>query len=286
MIGFNIPIYIKESIDCIKEAAESRKICGDGAFTKKCNEWMEKKFNAHKVLMTTSCTSALEMAAILLDLKPGDEVIMPSYTFVSTADAFVMVGAKVVFVDVNPNTMNIDEEKIKEPTETTEAPNKNMDIDVEISEDGSGELQEKIDELTSQLAEANDKYLRLYAEYDNYRKRTTKEKMEAYGDATCRCIAEILPVLDSFERAIEAECTDESYKSGMQMIYTNFIDVLKKIGVTEMEALGNEFDPNLHNAIKKTEDENFGENTICEVFQKGYMFNDRVIRHAVVAVAN
>ena len=179
-----------------------------------------------------------------------------------------------------------DEEKIKEPTETTEAPNKNMDIDVEISEDGSGELQEKIDELTSQLAEANDKYLRLYAEYDNYRKRTTKEKMEAYGDATCRCIAEILPVIDSFERAIEAECTDESYKSGMQMIYTNFIDVLKKIGVTEMEALGNEFDPNLHNAIKKTEDENFGENTICEVFQKGYMFNDRVIRHAVVAVAN
>ena len=179
-----------------------------------------------------------------------------------------------------------DEEKIKETEETSEAPNKNMDIDVEINEGESGELQEKINELTSQLADANDKYLRLYAEYDNYRKRTTKEKMEAYGDATCRCIAEILPVIDSFERAIEAECTDESYKSGMQMIYTNFIDVLKKIGVTEMEALGNEFDTNLHNAIKKTEDENFGENTICEVFQKGYMFNDRVIRHAVVAVAN
>ena len=122
MIGFNVPIYIKESIDCIKEAAESRKICGDGAFTKKCSEWMENKFNAHKVLMTTSCTSALEMAAILLDLKPGDEVIMPSYTFVSTADAFVMVGAKVVFVDVNPDTMNIDEEKIKEAiTDKTKA---------------------------------------------------------------------------------------------------------------------------------------------------------------------
>ena len=122
MIGFNVPIYMKESIDCIKEAAESRKICGDGAFTKKCSEWMENKFNAHKVLMTTSCTSALEMAAILLDLKPGDEVIMPSYTFVSTADAFVMVGAKVVFVDVNPDTMNIDEEKIKEAiTDKTKA---------------------------------------------------------------------------------------------------------------------------------------------------------------------
>ncbi len=179
-----------------------------------------------------------------------------------------------------------DEEKIKETEEASEAPNKNMDIDVEINQDESGELHEKIGELTNQLAEANDKYLRLYAEYENYRKRTTKEKMEAYGDATCRCIAEILPVLDSFERAIEAECTDESFKNGMQMIYTNLIEVLKKIGVTEMEALGNEFDPNLHNAIKKTEDENFGENTVCEVFQKGYMFNDRIIRHAVVAVAN
>ena len=122
MIGFNVPIYMKESIDCIKEAAESRKICGDGAFTKKCSEWMENKFNAHKVLMTTSCTSALEMAAILLDLKPGDEVIMPSYTFVSTADAFVMVGAKVVFVDVNPDTMNIDEKLIEAAvTEKTKA---------------------------------------------------------------------------------------------------------------------------------------------------------------------
>ena len=147
-------------------------------------------------------------------------------------------------------------------------------------------VKAKLEAAEQANAKLKDQMLRTAAEYDNYRKRTTKEKMEAYGDATCRCIAEILPVLDSFERAIEAECTDESFKNGMQMIYTNFIDVLKKIGVTEMEALGNEFDPNLHNAIKKTEDENFGENTICEVFQKGYMFNDRVIRHAVVAVAN
>lgn len=114
MIGFNIPIYIEGSLDCIKEAIKSRKICGDGEFTKKCSKWMEDKFNATKVLLTTSCTDALEMAAILLNLQPGDEVIMPSYTFVSTADAFIMVGAKVVFVDVNPKTMNIDEEKIEE----------------------------------------------------------------------------------------------------------------------------------------------------------------------------
>lgn len=178
-------------------------------------------------------------------------------------------------------------DEIKETEEVTEAPHKDMDIDVEINgNDPAEEVQKKVDELESQLSEANDKYLRLYAEYDNYRKRTTKEKTEAYGDATAKCIADILPVLDSFERAIDADCTDESFKNGMKMIYSNFVDVLKKIGVTEMEALGNEFDPNLHNAIKQTEDENFGENIVCEVFQKGYMYNDRVVRHAVVAVAN
>lgn len=113
MIGFNVPIFIDESVDCIKEAINNRKICGDGEFTKKCSNWMETKFNSNKVLLTTSGTSALEMAAILLDIKDGDEVIMPSYTFVSTANAFVMVGAKVIFVDVNPKTMNIDENEIE-----------------------------------------------------------------------------------------------------------------------------------------------------------------------------
>ena len=114
MIGFNIPIYIEGSLDCIEEAIKSRKICGDGEFTKKCSKWMEDKFNATKVLLTTSCTDALEMAAILLNLQPGDEVIMPSYTFVSTADAFVLRGAVPVFVDIRPDTMNIDENKIEE----------------------------------------------------------------------------------------------------------------------------------------------------------------------------
>lgn len=113
MIGFNVPIFMEESIESIKEAANKRKICGDGEFTKKCSELIEKKFNSPRILLTTSCTSALEMAAILLDIKPGDEVIMPSYTFVSTADAFVMVGAKIIFVDINPNTMNIDENEIE-----------------------------------------------------------------------------------------------------------------------------------------------------------------------------
>lgn len=113
MINFNVPPYVGKEMEYIKEAIQNKKICGDGAFTKKCNEWMEKRFGSPKALLTTSCTSALEMAAILCDVQTGDEVIMPSYTFVSTADAFVMRGATIVFVDINPKTMNIDETKIE-----------------------------------------------------------------------------------------------------------------------------------------------------------------------------
>lgn len=190
MIGFNVPIYMKESIDCIKEAAESRKICGDGAFTKKCSEWMENKFNAHKVLMTTSCTSALEMAAILLDLKPGDEVIMPSYTFVSTADAFVMVGAKVVFVDVNPDTMNIDEEKIKEAiTDKTKAIavvhyagiSPDMDKVMKIAKEHNLKVVE--DAAQGFMAKYKDKYLGTIGDIGCYSFHETKNYSMGEGGA-------------------------------------------------------------------------------------------------------
>lgn len=122
MIRFNVPPFTGKEMEYIKQAVENQKICGDGEFTKKCNEWLENKTGTAKALLTTSCTHATEMAAILSNIKPGDEVIMPSYTFVSTADAFVLRGAKAVFVDVRPDTMNIDENLIEDAiTEKTKA---------------------------------------------------------------------------------------------------------------------------------------------------------------------
>ena len=109
MIPFNIPPYVGAELTYIKQAMDSHKICGDGEFTKKCNAWMEKRFQAKKVLLTTSGSTALDMAALLCGIKPGDEVILPSYTFSSTANSFVLAGAKLVFVDIRPDTMNIDE---------------------------------------------------------------------------------------------------------------------------------------------------------------------------------
>ena len=115
MINFNIPPYIGKEENYINEAIkENKKLCGDGYFTKKCNEWFEDNFETDKALLTTSCTHALEMAAILCDIKPGDEVIAPSYTFVSTVNAFVLRGATIVFVDIRPDTMNINEDLIED----------------------------------------------------------------------------------------------------------------------------------------------------------------------------
>lgn len=112
MIPFNKPPFVGAEINYIKQAIENRRISGDGEFTKKCSEWLEKEYVTNKVLLTTSCTHALEMAALLADIQDGDEVIMPSYTFVSTANAFVLRGAKIVFIDIRPDTMNMNERLI------------------------------------------------------------------------------------------------------------------------------------------------------------------------------
>ena len=112
-ISFNVPPYCGKEEEYVLQAIRSHKISGDGEFTNKCSQWLEQKTGTKRALLTTSCTHATEMAALLADIQPGDEVIMPSYTFVSTADAFVLRGAKIVFVDIRPDTMNIDETKIE-----------------------------------------------------------------------------------------------------------------------------------------------------------------------------
>ena len=113
LIHFNVPPYIGTEFVYMKEAVKNHKICGDGSFTKKCDIWMEHRFNADKILLTTSGSAALDMSALLCNIRPGDEVILPSYTFSSTANAFVLAGAHLVFVDIRPDTMNIDETKIE-----------------------------------------------------------------------------------------------------------------------------------------------------------------------------
>lgn len=121
-IKFNVPPYVDKAADYIQECVKNQKICGDGEYTKKCNAWIEERTGTGKCLLTTSCTHATELAALLCDIQPGDEVIMPSYTFVSTADAFVLRGAIPVFVDIRPDTMNIDETLIEDAiTEKTKA---------------------------------------------------------------------------------------------------------------------------------------------------------------------
>lgn len=144
----------------------------------------------------------------------------------------------------------------------------------------------EIQKLESDLQILKDADLRLKAEFDNFRKRTIKEKQEIYSSAKADCITPLLAVLDSLERALEASGDDSKLSQGVKLIVNQFSDALKKIGVLEIQSLGKEFDPNCHNAINVIEDEGYGHNTVCQVLQKGYMLNDTVIRHAMVVVAN
>ncbi len=142
------------------------------------------------------------------------------------------------------------------------------------------------EELKSELADAKDKHLRLMAEYDNFRKRTAQEKIQIYPEATAKAVEAFLPLADNFERALTAETTDEKYKAGVQMIYNQLIDTFKKLNVEVIDRVGEEFDPNLENAVSQITDENLGENVVAQVFQKGYRLGDKVIRPAMVIVAN
>ncbi|MBE6846820.1 MAG: nucleotide exchange factor GrpE [Ruminococcus sp.] len=153
------------------------------------------------------------------------------------------------------------------------------------TDDGEPEIVELTPEQQA-MQEANDKYMRLFAEFDNYRKRTAKEKTESYQDAVAKTVLELLPVVDNFERAMAVASADEAFKNGMEKIYQQLCETLKKLGVAEIPSMGESFDPKVHNAIRQIEDESFGENIVCEVYQKGYRLGDRIIRHAMVSVAN
>lgn len=147
------------------------------------------------------------------------------------------------------------------------------------------ELSE-LDELRAEIESLKDSNLRTMAEYDNFRKRTAKEKLDIYNDAVAKTVLELLPAIDNFERALDCDSTDGAFKEGITMIFTSFCDILKKLGVEEIDANGAKFDPDLHHAIKQVEIEGEGDGIICEVYQKGYKLGDKVIRHAMVVVAN
>ena len=148
------------------------------------------------------------------------------------------------------------------------------------------DLQHDLDTAKRELDDAKDRFLRLAAEYDNFRKRTTKERETLYGDASASTVTSFLPVLDNLERAAREACADEAYKKGIELILKQLLEILGKMNVAEIEALGKAFDPNLHNAVMHIEDDSLGESVVAEVLQKGYIMGERMLRHAIVKVAN
>lgn len=181
-----------------------------------------------------------------------------------------------------------DYESLEESGLHEEMPDDLPETEEQETESAETEIVDEPEEDAAEqaLQAANDKYMRLFAEFDNYRKRTAKEKAETYQDAVAKTVLELLPAVDSFERAMESPCTDEAYRSGMEKIYQQMTSILSKLGVEEIPSLNEPFDPKVHNAIRQVEDENFGESTVCEVYQKGYRLGDRIVRCAMVSVAN
>ena len=172
--------------------------------------------------------------------------------------------------DTAPEAQQAEETTVAPETETPETP------ETEQPKDDSAQL----------LAAAEDKFLRLAAEYDNYRKRTAREKEAAWTEAKCQAVAAFLPVYDNLERALKQTTADEAYAKGVEMTMKGLQDAMAGLGVEQIPALGESFDPNLHNAVMHVEDENAGENTVVEVFQQGFICGEKVIRFAMVKVAN
>ena len=178
-----------------------------------------------------------------------------------------------------------------EPEKTTnEAPAEDTAPAPEVVEEETftvtREQMEQFESLAKLVSDGNDKYLRLAAEYDNYRKRTTKEKENIYADAKLDTVKPFLEVADNLDRAVSQFEEGDPHRQGMEMICKQFTAVLEKLGVTEIPALEQPFDPGKHNAVMHIDDENFGENIVAEVFQKGYQMGEKVVRFAMVKVAN
>ena len=187
-----------------------------------------------------------------------------------------------------------EEKKREEPIETAEAEAAGEAAEPAAEETAEPETftvtkeqMEKMEALAQQLSEQQDKFLRLAAEYDNYRKRTAKEKENIYADAKIETLTAMLPVYDNLERALMQFGDDDSpHRKGVEMIFTQFKESLAKLGVTAIEAVGQPFDPEKHNAVMHVEDESVGENTVVEILQQGFLLGDRVLRFAIVKVAN
>ena len=200
----------------------------------------------------------------------------------------------------NPAEIAVPEEKTAEDTEKGSTAEQAADIEAEKGEESKesekkekrrfgrkpSREEEKIAALEKEKADLNDKFLRICAEYDNFRKRSQKEKDALYGDIKANTVTQFLPVYDNLERALKQNTEDEAYKKGVEMIMTQFCSTLEKLGVKEIECLGEKFDPAMHNAVMHVDDEEKGENEIVEVFQKGFKLGDKVIRFAMVKVAN
>ena len=185
---------------------------------------------------------------------------------------------------------NVNADEVAEATEVTEeaAAEAAEDTSEKVSKKKSKKAEAQIEELNASLAEANDKYMRLYAEYDNFRRRSQKEKEGIYSDAYIDALTQILPILDNLERAAQYGGADVEHPlaKGLELTLKSFMETLEKMGVTEIPALGEQFDPNVHNAVMHVEDEALGENVVAEVFMKGYARGDKVLRHSMVKVAN
>ena len=175
----------------------------------------------------------------------------------------------------------------KEKKNASEAPEVKENEKTAAEETAAADEKDAIiEELNKKLADANDKYLRTIAEYDNFRKRSQKEKEAIFSDSKTDIISKFLPVIDNFERASAADTDLESYKKGIEMTVNQLLEVFTGFGVEAYGAKGDEFDPNIHNGVMHIDDETLGENVISEVYMKGYKMGDKVIRHATVIVAN